>query len=376
MPDVYHIVSEIGLKRNGTRDYALRLAKGLKKKYQLNSCFLSFSPRPEEIDNLAGFNVISLNKSDSKSLLNFFAEIVQTGDRVTPIIVHYSNYGYAKRGCPFWLAISLKKAKTALPNLRIITVFHEFYARGGIFQSAFWLKGFQAGIAAKIISLSDEIVTTSQAYFRILKKISKCPWREINVLPVYSNIKEPPKPPTLIGRANHILIFGKSVEKLRKNNFLVVKVNQLCRLLKISKIIVVSDSAKENGFPFLTVPVETKDFADSDELSQLLLTVRFGLLFYSLDNLDKSGVFAAYAAHRSVAIVIDKKKVSDNGLSEKRCLTFSEILKNNKELDLQAIADEAYRWYLGHSFQIQIEIFFKFLRTPIWVKKVDSHIVV
>jgi len=59
MPDVFHIVSEIGLKRNGTRDYALRLAKGLKKKYQLNSCFLSFSSRTEEIENLPSFNVIS-----------------------------------------------------------------------------------------------------------------------------------------------------------------------------------------------------------------------------------------------------------------------------------------------------------------------------
>ena len=101
------------------------------------------------------------------------------------LIVHYSGYGYEPRGLCGWLNRELADARARLgPRLRIVVMFHELYASGPPWRSAFWLGGRQARIAAELAALSEAALTNTQAHARWLEQQLE-PRRRVDVWPVF-----------------------------------------------------------------------------------------------------------------------------------------------------------------------------------------------
>src|SRR6185369_6537543 len=125
--------------------YALNLAKALAADHGLRTTFLVARTTPAT--SKEGFEVISG--------LDF--------DRArehSHVILHYVNYGYQARGVPFELRAYVKKLRAQMRG-RWITVFHELYASGPPWSSAFWLRPFQVRIARDMIDAATSCVVSN-----------------------------------------------------------------------------------------------------------------------------------------------------------------------------------------------------------------------
>ena len=67
------------------------------------------------------------------------------------VILHYVNYGYQPRGVPFHLRDFARRLRGKLRG-RWLTAFHELYAFGPPWRSAFWLRPLQVKIARDLIA--------------------------------------------------------------------------------------------------------------------------------------------------------------------------------------------------------------------------------
>src|SRR6202008_598407 len=84
------------------------------------------------------------------------------GARPCVVVLQFSGYGFGRRGLCGWLLDELDQARTAFRGtLRLVTVFHELFAVGPPWRSAFWLAGLQARIAARLARSSDALWTNS-----------------------------------------------------------------------------------------------------------------------------------------------------------------------------------------------------------------------
>src|SRR5438874_13373770 len=128
---------------DGVGDYALNLARALSFEHGIITTFLVAGKTSTASKD--GYAVISgLNPATS-------AELASAHEHV---ILHYVNYGYQARGVPFLLRSFVKKLRRNLRG-RWITVFHELYASGPPWKSAFWLRPFQVRIARDMIDASS-----------------------------------------------------------------------------------------------------------------------------------------------------------------------------------------------------------------------------
>src|ERR1700730_13985583 len=127
---------------DGVGDYALNLAHALSANHGISTRFL-VAGRTSSISK-DGFPVTSgLNA-------NLCAALARDHEHV---ILHYVNYGYQVRGVPFLLRAFVKQLRSQLRG-RWVTTFHELYASGPPWKSAFWLRPFQVRIAHNMMDAS------------------------------------------------------------------------------------------------------------------------------------------------------------------------------------------------------------------------------
>jgi hypothetical protein len=104
------------------------------------------------------------------------------------VILHFVNYGYQKRGVPFRLLPILRRLRSQCRGAWL-TIFHELYASGPPWKSAFWLRPLQIQIAKSISLMSDACIVSSEASRAQLKQLT--PGAKASVHPVISNFGEP-----------------------------------------------------------------------------------------------------------------------------------------------------------------------------------------
>jgi hypothetical protein len=101
----------------------------------------------------------------------------------------------------------------------------------------------------------------------------------------------------------------------------------------------------------------------SDVVGEVLQHAKFGFLAYPVDLLGKSGVFAAYAAHGVVPIVLSEKKGTFEDLEPGRHFLHGLTLEENVGADtLASIQTELFRWYASHSLDIQTEFLYRCIK--------------
>jgi len=174
---VLQIVPHLPGSFDGVGDYALNLARALSDDHQLTTTFLVAAKTAVASND--GYRVISGLSRNAPD------ELAQECEHV---ILHYVNYGYQARGVPFYLRAFAKQLRSQLRG-RWVTMFHELYASGSPWQSAFWLRPFQVRLARDIIDISNSCVVSNTPIEEAIHAYD--PGKKVFLAPVMSNFGEP-----------------------------------------------------------------------------------------------------------------------------------------------------------------------------------------
>lgn len=175
MSTLLQIVPRVPGGIDGVGDYALTIGKKLRAKFGNDTVFAAFKTSSGEA--AGGFEVLSLN--------HLLDESPRKHDHV---LLHYVNYGFQKRGIPFRL-LSILRALRQQHRGRLVTIFHELYASGPPWKSAFWLRPIQIHLAKSVARLSDACIVSSGNFRAELQRM--VPDARIQLHPVPSGLEEP-----------------------------------------------------------------------------------------------------------------------------------------------------------------------------------------
>src|SRR4051812_23039966 len=174
---VLQIVPQFPGTFDGVGDYALNLARALSAHHGISTTFVVAADAPARARD--EFPMISGLDPDAAPALARDHQHV---------ILHYANYGYQARGVPIRLRKFARHLRRDLPG-RWVTTFHELYASGPPWKSAFWVRPFQVGIARDLMDLSDACVVSNLPIEKAIHAHDAS--RRVHLLPVMSNFGEP-----------------------------------------------------------------------------------------------------------------------------------------------------------------------------------------
>ena len=301
MPDkLLHIIDALPPYVGGVCDYGNRLARGLKKAHGIETFFITVKDFGEPDRSV--FEHIDSIYPD-KQLFRMVSEVIRTQyapDEKVVLLMQYVPHGYEKRGCPFWLLSELKKIKKTFPQVHVTTMFHELYATSNkIGSSTFWLQFLQRHITKGIYNLSDNVVTNSPRYKTMLQSWQQ---RHVDMLPVFSNIGERGESPDFHARGDVAVVFGSRVSRQR-----VYHSKQLgtwIETLGITSLIDIGPGAA--NVSAAPVKVEAMGILEAFEICAIMQQVKYGFINNGKRGaLEKSGVFASYAANALCPVVLD-----------------------------------------------------------------------
>jgi hypothetical protein len=240
-------------------------------------------------------------------------------------------------------------------------MFHEIAASGPLWTSAFWLSATQRNLAKRLVKVSDRLLTSKQLYAEILQGYSKGRFNEIPSLPIFSNVGEPANPPDLSKRDRHLVIFGGRGQRDKVYQSSLEQLNHICHYLDIEQILDIGP--KLDSFPthIGVVPITATGSLPRDEVSAILSKVIAGFFNYNPQFLGKSGIFAAYCAHRLLPVGAQMTSHIEDGIQpgEHYLLPDQYSMGERNMIMLQAIANTAHTWYQSHNLVGQATQFYK-----------------
>lgn len=273
------------------------------------------------------------------------------------VVLHYSGYGYGHRGLCFWLLDQIRHLRAQHRSaLRLVMVFHELYASGPPWRSAFWLSSIQAWLAARLALAADALWTNSTHHAQWLRtKVSAD--TPLHVQPVFSNVGEPPHLPAWANRRPEAVVFGSA--STRQRAFDALRGHEaVLRDLGIVTLVEVGAGTSTSHITGLRHRQVGR--LDTDALRQLLLASQMGVLDYPSTLLGKSGVLAAYAAHGCAVLNTRPTGLDTEGLVARHdYLTLQGEMSAPMSVDnsvgsgapgdrLAAMATRLTHWYTGH----------------------------
>jgi hypothetical protein len=282
------------------------------------------------------------------------------------VILHYVNYGYQKRGVPFALLSILHEIRARCRG-RFLTIFHELYASGPPWKSAFWLRPLQMQIAKSIALISDAAIVSSETLLRMLRRLA--PETTVSIHPVLSNFGEPRlSGDQLANRDPHrwVICGGTALVERSLRSFRAI-VDRIPDDVALRELFVVGGKANDKIRALIVdllhhtanspwranIRAEYLPEIDAAEASQILSSCSFAWLDYfhrrnvPTDIILKSSVFAALCAHGVITIFSQKPRaitVEGDALS-------AHFFVDPPHCELPALAEQAhvateiYNWY-------------------------------
>ena len=267
------------------------------------------------------------------------------------VYLQYSGYGYAKRGAPLWLLKAVSKHRSQIKKL--IVFFHELYAIGFPWSSAFWLSPSQRYIARSLADLCDCWFTNNDLAAVWLQSRSKSCKQK--TLPVFSNVGEPDN--FNRNREDILVVFGSKLLRERAYK----SAGQLFFKWAKAQNVEIHDIGEVVSSPDLQKQLDQNNvvqhgYLDLDSIGELMCKAKWSLISYSVESLSKSGIFAAYSAHGICSIVISTKYTeSSDKLTVNSEFLDKGIFKSTKTVDYTEIGVRAWQWYIGHNSSIHVK---------------------
>jgi len=257
------------------------------------------------------------------------------------LLLHFSGYGYHKRGVPLWLVEHVRRLRTRFQAIGV--VFHELYASSPPWGSAFWLGAWQKRIARELLDLSDFWLTNREESGRwLLARRDAAPHR---VLPVFSNVGEPASIDA--ERAPHLVVFGgpgvranvyrwaggEVFDCARRRGLVIHDIGPALQDAELAQRLV-QEKAVVHGK------------LSAQAVSETLSGARYGALSYPTDYASKSGVLAAYSAHGLCPILLWNDYRPHDGLLAH--VNYVPGFAALEHADARSIGREARQWYEPH----------------------------
>jgi hypothetical protein len=230
------------------------------------------------------------------------------------VILHYANYGYQRRGVPFQLLRFARELHGCMAG-RWITTFHELYASGPPWRSAFWVRPFQVKIARDLMDLSSSCVVSNEV---IKSEIARHnPRKPVHVVPVMSNFGEPPLAALAAKSSKRWAIAGGTI-LIERSLRAFARIQSLIPAAyfpdEVEVIGGIDHEHVRGRLQMLRDSVPAVSFrhhpqVDAETASSLLASCAFGWLDYFGGGqawpgmIFKSGSFAAFCAHGIVPIL-------------------------------------------------------------------------
>lgn len=267
------------------------------------------------------------------------------------VLLHYSGYGFARRGVPAWLVGGLERWKAGGPERRLVVMFHELWASGPIWRSSFWTSRMQRLVTARVLDLADLWMTNAETHGEKLRGLAPAQCAAA-CLPVFSNIGEA-VPQVFEDRPPAAAVFGQEGSR----RLVYVNLADFEPLLKACGIERLIDIGSGDAVePRPNLQVDRLGYLPAEEVSAALGRCRLGLLCYPLDYVAKSGIFAAYAAHGLAPVLRTPTRGHFDGLR-----AGVNLLTTSCDVPAQvaaaAIAGAAAAWYQRHNLQTTSAIF-------------------
>jgi len=346
MESVLQIVPKLPPRICGVGDYALVLARLLRDRHNIMTTFGVLDA--SEAFEIEGFQAVPLAPDA--------CAVEEVTGGFARVLLHYVGYGYQSRGCPVWLMRGVRRLKDAHPNQRLVTMFHELYACGKLWQSSFWTQPLQKSICRTIARSSGGVVTNRLASAEVLRRMTGA---EVRHLPVFSTIGEPDHCTAFDHRERRLVLFGGPGWRSKALETDLGALKEVCQRWNIREGIEIGPGTTPE--PNLGIPWSKLGSLPAEEISAYLSSSMFGFVSYPSAYLEKSTTFAAYAAHGLVPVLPASCITADTlGISAGRHF-LSSAKQAVDDSALKEISVSAFAWYQDHGSTSQSGAFAKLL---------------
>ena len=340
---IFQIVPRAPGSPDGVGDYALIVARKLLAAHGHETVFAAHESAFTTA--VGDFEIVPLVSLATNGLLQ------REHDHV---ILHFVNYGYQKRGVPFRLLPILRRLRSQCRGAWL-TIFHELYASGPPWKSAFWLRPLQIQIAKSISLMSDACIVSSEASRVQLKQLT--PNAKVSVHPVVSNFGEPAlSAEQVVHRDPHrwVICGGTALVERSVRSFRKI-LNWIPDSFSPRELFVLGGNVNPAMRSLLVdlskIQADYRPQIPAAEASQILSTASFAWIDY-FHRPDvptaialKSTAFAAACAHAVVPVFPHRGSAISVRGDHLPGPYFIDGRQSELPQDRAAIASEIYAWY-------------------------------
>lgn len=350
--DFIQVVPQLAPGRNGVSDHATELARSLHREFGIDSAFVVINSH-EKCDAPYAF----IERPASR-LLESCLEL--THGRGGAVLVHVSGYGYSPDGAPTLLADALEKMRTD-GRFRIAVYFHELYASGPPWRSAFWYSRRQKRALRKLIANSGLILTNTTRYVEWVESGSENGrGAPVELLQVFSTTGEADELPSFDRRSSAMVVFGlPATRKLAYRR--IAESGELPRKLGIEEI---HDIGPESVQPSEVNGVRVKRIGllPVQEVGAAFSQARFGFVVHPWYFLGKSSVFASYCAQGLVPVMAEGFSGESEGLRDGVHVVSAQTAEAARKSGLERCGLAARSWYMNHGVRVHAARYAKWVR--------------
>jgi hypothetical protein len=351
-PLLIQVVPQLKPARCGVSDHAILLAGELERAHGIETAFAVVnSNEPCDLP----YPRVYCAQSELPE-----ACVTLSQGRPAALLVHLSGYGYSRDGAPAELAEALERVR-ADGRFRVAVFFHELFATGMPWRSAFWHSRRQQEAVSRIARDCDLLVTNIRRHAEWLEGLpAKRSPMPVQVLPVFSNVGEAATLMPMALRNPALAIFGLAGTRRQAYRQLPA-LEKMLNGLGVREILDIGpefDTPREVG----GIPVRRKGAMEAADLGKLLSRTRFGFVQHGPHCLAKSGVFAGLCAFGTVSLIGKAFDVEFDGLRDGVQVLSARTQRGAGEDGLQRLSTAAWSWYRGHDLRAHASFYRSWLK--------------
>jgi hypothetical protein len=328
----------------GVSDQAVPLARELKARFGIDSAFVVLNSNERWTSPHATIY------SPATGLLESCLELTQ--GRPGALLIHVSGYGYSADGAPTLLANGLEKVG-ASGQFRTAAYFHETYATGPPWKSAFWYTRRQKRALRRLLVQCGLILTNIGRHAEWLGREAQATGGvPVERMPVFSGVGESEVPLSFAQRNPAMVVFGRA--GTREWAYGKLAAGDLLSIFGIREILDIGPEchhpADING-----VRVKPMGLLPADDLPGVFSAAQFGFVPHPWYCLGKSSVFAAFCAQGTVPVLGEPFPEEADGLIDGVHVVSPQTAEVVRRSGWEDCSRAAWNWYMGHRLRFHAE---------------------
>lgn len=331
--------------RCGVSDHAVTLARELKTGFGIDSAFVVLNSN--EPTSLPYATVCC----PATNLLENCRKL--THGRGGAMLLHVSGYGYSKDGAPALLAEALEKVG-ATAQFRTAAYFHENFASGPPWKSAFWFTRRQKRALRRIVAQCGLIVTNIGRHAEWLERESRALGSlPVERMPVFSTAGETDALVPFAQRKAAMVVFGLRGTRERAYRQLA-QAGHLLTTLGTQEILDIGPGCNPPA-TVSGIPVKPLGLLPAEELPGVFSHARFGFVAHEWFCLGKSSVFAGYCAQGTIPVLAESFPGEADGLTDGVHVVSPSTAVAAQKSGWEGCSRSAWSWYMAHRVHVHAE---------------------